>query len=112
MIEVDREPIIRPLALIFIMAPAVVVIVGPGGGQSPGLERDANREDGGYGGGTDVSKWTRPECPPFDALGSRELWSGLITHECTRTSSRMPPNNVLPRWGPNRRIIRPMIAVR
>ena len=52
MVEVDRQPIVRPLAL------TIIVIVGPGGRQTPGLERDAHRKDGGYGGSTQVSKRT------------------------------------------------------
>jgi hypothetical protein len=37
MVQVNREPIVRPLALIFILAAAAAVIVGPGGRQTPGL---------------------------------------------------------------------------
>jgi hypothetical protein len=37
MVEVDRQPIVRPLALIFILAAAAAVIVGPSGRQAPGL---------------------------------------------------------------------------
>jgi hypothetical protein len=58
MVQVNREPIVRPLALIFILAPAAAFVVGPGGGQPSGLESEAHREDGSYGGSTHVSKRT------------------------------------------------------